>query len=204
MNISERGNLTVGSPGKKLIAFAVPIIIINLMQAVYNVADMVIIGHFVGAAGMSAVSIGGQITTVVLVVIVAIANGAAAIIGQNFGAGNADAIGRTLRVMYSLAMIVALALTAVVICFASSILSGRPFLPKVGRALCRMSIFVTDVLPSTSWIFSAIRPPASDEILTSSCSEPPSRPLSRRTAKNADAPLSISKTCKQPVVPASL
>lgn len=122
MNISERGNLTVGSPGKKLIAFAVPIIIINLMQAVYNVADMVIIGHFVGAAGMSAVSIGGQITTVVLVVIVAIANGAAAIIGQNFGAGNADAIGRTLRVMYSLAMIVALALTAVVICFASPIL----------------------------------------------------------------------------------
>ena len=83
MNISERGNLTVGSPGKKLIAFAVPIIIINLMQAVYNVADMVIIGHFVGAAGMSAVSIGGQITTVVLVVIVAIANGAAAIIGQS-------------------------------------------------------------------------------------------------------------------------
>ena len=86
MDRSERGNLTVGSPGKKLIAFAVPIIIINLMQAVYNVADMVIIGHFVGAAGMSAVSIGGQITTVVLVVIVAIANGAAAIIGQNFGA----------------------------------------------------------------------------------------------------------------------
>lgn len=75
MDRSERGNLTVGSPGKKLIAFAVPIIIINLMQAVYNVADMVIIGHFVGAAGMSAVSIGGQITTVVLVVIVAIANG---------------------------------------------------------------------------------------------------------------------------------
>ena len=105
MDRSERGNLTVGSPGKKLIAFAVPIIIINLMQAVYNVADMVIIGHFVGAAGMSAVSIGGQITTVVLVVIVAIANGAAAIIGQNFGAGNADAIGRTLRVMYSLAII---------------------------------------------------------------------------------------------------
>ena len=121
MDRSERGKLTVGSPGKKLIAFAVPIIIINLMQAVYNVADMVIIGHFVGAAGMSAVSIGGQITTVVLVVIVAIANGAAAIIGQNFGAGNADAIGRTLRVMYSLAMIVALALTAVVICFASPI-----------------------------------------------------------------------------------
>lgn len=122
MDRSERGNLTVGSPGKKLIAFAIPIIIINLMQAVYNVADMVIIGHFVGAAGMSAVSIGGQITTVVLVVIVAIANGAAAIIGQNFGAGNADAIGRTLRVMYSLAIIVALALTAAVICFASPIL----------------------------------------------------------------------------------
>lgn len=53
------GDLTVGSPGRKLLRFALPIIFINLLQAVYNVADMIIIGHWADAAAMAAVSTGG-------------------------------------------------------------------------------------------------------------------------------------------------
>ena len=48
MNREERGNLTVGDPGKKLLGFALPIILINFLQAVYSVANMVILGHFAG------------------------------------------------------------------------------------------------------------------------------------------------------------
>ena len=122
MNREERGNLTVGDPGKKLLCFALPIILINFLQAVYHVTDMVILGHFAGAEGMSAVSIGGQVTTVVLVVAVAITNGGAAITGQCFGRGDRDGIRQLVSTMYSLLLIIAICLTVAVI------LTCRPIL----------------------------------------------------------------------------
>lgn len=115
MSGTARGDLTAGAPGRRLLAFALPILVINLLQAVYNLADMVILGQVTGAPGMSAVGIGGQVTTVVLVVVTAIANGGAAIMGRYFGAGNREGIKRLLSTMLSFTLIVALVLTAAVI-----------------------------------------------------------------------------------------
>ncbi len=115
MSGTARGDLTAGAPGRRLLAFALPILVINLLQAVYNLADMVILGQVTGAPGMSAVGIGGQVTTVVLVVVTAIANGGAAIMGRYFGAGNREEIKRLLSTMLSFTLIVALVLTAAVI-----------------------------------------------------------------------------------------
>lgn len=112
---AAKGDLTAGAPGRKLLAFALPILVINMFQAIYNAVDMVILGQFTGAPGMSAVGIGGQVTTVVLVVVTAIANGGAAITGRYFGAGNRDAIRRLLTTMLSFSLILALVLTAAVI-----------------------------------------------------------------------------------------
>ena len=123
MNRNERGNLTVGDPGKKLLGFALPIILINFLQAVYNVADMVILGHFAGAGGMSAVSIGGQVTTVVLVVAVAISNGGAAMTGQGFGRGDHACIRRLLGTMYTLILVIAACFTILVILLCRPILA---------------------------------------------------------------------------------
>ena len=87
-----KGDLTVGSVGRKLIAFAIPLAIGNLVQALYNLADMAIVGHFVGSAGMSAVTMGGLIVNVVLAVILGLSNGASIYISQLFGAGKKDQI----------------------------------------------------------------------------------------------------------------
>lgn len=122
-NGMERGNLTIGNPGRKLLGFAFPILLINFLQAIYNVADMVILGHFAGADGMSAVSIGGQVTTVVLVIAVAVSNGGAAIAGQCFGKGLHDEIRSLLSSMFRLLLIIALCLTTLVIVFCRPILS---------------------------------------------------------------------------------
>ena len=51
----EAGNtLTTGSAGKRLLSFAAPIILANLIQAIYGLVDMVVVGHYLGSAGMSA------------------------------------------------------------------------------------------------------------------------------------------------------
>ncbi len=54
-------DLTEGKVGKKLIKFAVPFILANLLQTFYNLADMIVVGQFCGQAGLSAVSVGGDL-----------------------------------------------------------------------------------------------------------------------------------------------
>lgn len=48
-------DMTVGKPSKLLLQFAIPLIIGNLFQQAYTLADRVIVGQFVGADAYSAV-----------------------------------------------------------------------------------------------------------------------------------------------------
>ena len=89
---AAKGDLTQGSVGKKLVLFAVPLAIASLVQALYNLADMAIVGHFVGSAGMSAVTMGGLIINVVLAIANGLSNGGSVFMGQLFGAKKADKI----------------------------------------------------------------------------------------------------------------
>ena len=54
-------DLTVGPITPALLRFAIPVMLANLMQTLYNMIDMVIIGRFASSAGLSAVSSGGDI-----------------------------------------------------------------------------------------------------------------------------------------------
>ena len=54
-------DLTGGSVAKLLLKFTFPLFVSNALQAIYNIVDMIIVGQYIGGAGMSAVSIGGDI-----------------------------------------------------------------------------------------------------------------------------------------------
>ena len=54
-------DLTEGSVARKLLYFAFPFMLSNLLQTVYNLVDMSVVGHFMGSAGLSAVSTGGRL-----------------------------------------------------------------------------------------------------------------------------------------------
>ena len=58
-------DLTTGRIGGKLIRFALPVIAANLLQALYSLVDMAIVGHYDLAPGMSAVNIGGSIIQII-------------------------------------------------------------------------------------------------------------------------------------------
>ncbi|NMB02583.1 MAG: MATE family efflux transporter, partial [Firmicutes bacterium] len=60
-------DLTTGRIGGKLIRFALPVIAANLLQALYGLVDMAIVGRYNMAPGMSAVNLGGAITQIILV-----------------------------------------------------------------------------------------------------------------------------------------
>ena len=60
-NSSMVRDLTGGSVTRLLLQFAFPLFISNALQAIYNIVDMIIVGQYIGGAGMSAVSIGGDV-----------------------------------------------------------------------------------------------------------------------------------------------
>jgi Na+-driven multidrug efflux pump len=54
MEKSMENNLSEGSVLKNLVMFALPFLASNIVQSLYNVADMLIVGNFCGAESMAA------------------------------------------------------------------------------------------------------------------------------------------------------
>ena len=65
MPIRKRKNFindfTSGPVLRSLLTFAFPLFLSNLLQAVYNMVDMIVVGRVVGEAGLSGVTIGGDV-----------------------------------------------------------------------------------------------------------------------------------------------
>ena len=114
-SMNERGpDLIKGDLWRSMLVFSVPLIASNLLQALYNIVDMIIVGRFAGSAGLSAVSVGGQVTMVALCIVMGIANAASVLSSQLVGAGRQGEIPRMGRTMELVFAAVALLLT----CFA--------------------------------------------------------------------------------------
>ena len=79
-------DMTQGSPLKVLILFAVPIIFSNLLQQLYNIADSVIVGNYLGTDGLAAVGAAGAITSILVNVAFGLSAGASVVISQLYGA----------------------------------------------------------------------------------------------------------------------
>lgn len=120
--MNDRNNLTTGSIAKKLIVFALPILGMNLLQAVYNIVDMIIVGQFTDSAAMSAVSIGGQITALILNVCSGLSNGCSVFVGQLFGLKKKDEMKSYVGSMLSFLLLLAVLFTAGVILLRQPIL----------------------------------------------------------------------------------
>ena len=81
-------DLTTGPVYKKLILFAVPMILASFLQSVYGLIDMMITGRFCGADGLSGVYNGSMIMNLVSFVAIGLSTGGNVSIGQYYGAGD--------------------------------------------------------------------------------------------------------------------
>lgn len=94
-------DLTTGSVTKQLLIFALPFMLSNLLQTLYNLVDMVIVGHFVGAHGLSAVSIGGETLQLITFVGMGFTAAGQIMISQYVGRGDHEAVRRTVGTMFT-------------------------------------------------------------------------------------------------------
>lgn len=120
--MEKNGELFSGSIGKRVIGFATPIILTNLIQAIYGIVDMITVGHFVGSSGMSAVSMGAQITAVVLVIVNGLSNGGTVISAQLTGQGKQKEVSCVTGTMLSFFTILALIMMALIMAFSRPLL----------------------------------------------------------------------------------
>ena len=113
MSEKFRKDLTQGSVTKQLLKFSVPFLLSNLLQALYSVADMVIVGQFCGKSGITGVSIGGQINILVTGAALGLAIGGTVLIAQYGGAKKYDDQKSTIGTMTTLYIILSAVLTVV-------------------------------------------------------------------------------------------
>lgn len=108
-------NLTIGNVFKNLIIFAIPYFVSYLLQTLYGMADLYIIGLFGEVADSSAVAIGSQVMHMITVIIVGLAMGTTVFVGQAIGKNNkkeaADGVGNTVILF----MVVSVILTIILV-----------------------------------------------------------------------------------------
>ena len=114
-------DMSQGPVLKSLIRFAIPMMLANLLQAVYSMVDMIVVGQFGGPAGLSAVGIGGQLTNLFLAVGMGFSNGAQVVISQQVGM-KSKKISRTIGTLLTTELLLAVLVGAVAVVFHGGIL----------------------------------------------------------------------------------
>lgn len=85
-------DMTKGSPFRLLVKFLIPILIGNIFQQFYNMADAVIVGRFVGIQALAAVGATGTIMFLILGFMMGLSSGFTVLTAQRFGAGDIEGV----------------------------------------------------------------------------------------------------------------
>lgn len=115
-------DMTSGSPAKHIIVFTIPLLIGNVFQQFYNMADTLIVGRFLGVDALAAVGSAGSIVFLITGFATGLTAGFSIILAQHYGASDIQAVKKDFAASIIMSMAVILVLTIV------SLLLGRTFL----------------------------------------------------------------------------
>ncbi len=99
MNRTHIKNFTEGNVAKQLVVFAAPLFLANLLQVLYSMVDMVIVGQVLGKAGISAVSVGGDVSHLLTFIAMGFSSAGQVLIAKYVGAGRRDKLGKFVGTM---------------------------------------------------------------------------------------------------------
>ena len=88
--------MTLGSPWKRILEFSIPMVLGNIAQQLYNTADSVIVGHYVGDNALAAVGSATPILNLLLALFVGVSTGAGIVVSQSFGAKDRDGLSKAI------------------------------------------------------------------------------------------------------------
>ncbi len=89
-------NMTTGSPAKLILMFALPMLLGNLFQQLYNLVDCIIVGKYVSEEALAAVGATGSVNFLILSISNGIGSGVGIVAAQYFGAGDDERVRKTI------------------------------------------------------------------------------------------------------------
>lgn len=122
MSDTQIRDFTRGSIPKQLFSFAWPLFLSNLLQVVYNMIDMMIVGNVLGKSGLSAVSVGGDVSNFLTFVAMGFSNAGQVLIARYIGARERHKLGKFVGTMSSFLISCAVFLSVVGLLFQKEIL----------------------------------------------------------------------------------
>ncbi len=117
---TQTTRMTEGSIWKQILAFAFPIFLGNLFQQLYNTADSLIVGNFLGSNALAAVSSSGNLIFLMVGFFNGIAMGSGVVIARYYGAKESKEVLRAIHTTIAFGLAAGLALT-----FAGTLLTSR-------------------------------------------------------------------------------
>ena len=115
-------DFTTGNVNRQLITFAMPMFLSHLLQIVYNMADMIIVGQTLGKVGLSAISVGGDIMNCMTFIAMGFSSAGQVLIAQYIGAKQHEKLSRFVATMGTTLFGFAAAVSAVGLLFRREIM----------------------------------------------------------------------------------
>ena len=111
--MTEEHSLLTGSVPKKLAIFAFPLLLANILQSFYNVADMLVIGQIVGDTGLAAIGNASKLCYIINSICIGMTMGGAVLIAQYKGAGDKKGQAESFQMLALLSLVSSLLVTIV-------------------------------------------------------------------------------------------
>ena len=115
-------DFTQGSVAKQMLIFSLPFMASNALQVLYSTIDMVIVGEYVGTAGLSAVAQSSLIVNFATMVCLGFSNAGQILVSQALGAGKRKEMNRVIGTLFSFLMILSVSLSVLMISFSGIIM----------------------------------------------------------------------------------
>ena len=140
-------DLTSGPAGRLVFIFAVPMLIGNLFQQLYNMVDSVVVGQFVGKDALAAVGVSFPLLFLLIALVMGMGMGFSILLAQYYGAKNMDGVRRTVETTYIFLFWASLAVTAIGLASGGAILrllrTPQEILPQ---ARCYLNILFAGII----------------------------------------------------------
>ncbi len=124
-------DMTKGTPWKLIVEFAFPVLLSQLFQQLYNTADSLIVGRFLGTEALAAVSSSGTLIMFLVSFFTGTSMGAGVVISRYFGAGDEDRVSKAIHTNIAFGIVCGVLLTVAGVFFTPTLLRWMDTDPDV-------------------------------------------------------------------------
>ena len=124
-------DMTQGNPYGHMVAFAMPVLLSQIFQQLYNTADTFIVGKFLGTDALAAVSSSGTLIFLLISFFMGTSMGAGVVISRYFGAGDGENISRAVHTNIAFGLVSSVILTVFGVAFTPTFLTWMKTDPTV-------------------------------------------------------------------------